>query len=190
MNKTTYYFIRHAQVYNPKQILYGRKPRFKLSDAGRRKVLQIAQQMKKEQISVIFASPMLRARQTAEIIGTVLNLKSHTSELLNEVRLFCEGVKVEHYHTHIQQYLYSDKNIKKGQESIESIGERMVRFVNRTHQKFPDKKIIAVSHGDPILILKTVTLGIKFTWEYKVSHYLHTGEWIKLVYDGKTYQYE
>src|SRR5688500_10709904 len=39
---TTLLLVRHAEVYNPDQILYGRLPRFRLSDVGQQQAERLA----------------------------------------------------------------------------------------------------------------------------------------------------
>jgi len=185
--KTTIYFLRHGEVHNPKQILYGRLPRFPLSKLGRERIAQAANELKKKDIKYIYTSPLLRARQTGSIAGEVLNLKPRVSSLLTEVNLIFAGATLDKYHTSIQASLYSKENILRGQESIEAIGERMLRFIKYIKAKHKGSKILVVSHGDPIMILRAVTSGNKFTFLYKKSNYLHTAKWLTLVCENNHY---
>jgi broad specificity phosphatase PhoE len=189
MNSITIYFIRHGQVYNPKKILYGRLPYFKLSDQGKKEIQMLAYKFQKIKISTIFSSPMLRTKQTACIVKGTKNVQIHVSQLLNEVQLFCEGVSTDYYEKYIQKDLYKSENISKGQESIESIAHRMVQFVQKTHRIYRGKKIIAVTHGDPILILKAHTMDIPFDWKYKKDHYPKVGNVLQLEYSNNHYKW-
>lgn len=182
---TFFYFIRHGEVYNPKKILYGRLPNFSLSQNGKGKIEDAANYFKNKKIDVLYASPLLRARQTAGILGNTLGRKVRFSRLLIEVKLIFEGISLERYKKEIQPLLYTGKYIKKGQESIEEIRKRMMKFIAITAKKFPGKTILVVSHGDPITILKAESCKQEFTWEYKNANYLQAGEWIKFAYDGK-----
>lgn len=183
--KTTVYFIRHGEVHNPNNILYGRLPGFRLSSAGKICIEKEAHYFQDKKIDMLFSSPMLRARQTAKIIGSFINLKPKISRLLSEVDLIFAGMDGRRYKKEIQPYLYSERYIRKGQESIEEIWNRMRKFIILLHKTYTGKNILAVSHGDPILILQAKVTGMEFTWEYKRDNYLKTGTWIKLTYDGK-----
>lgn len=183
--KTTIYFSRHGEVHNPNNILYGRLPGFTLSNAGIKCVEKDALDFQDKKIDIIFSSPMLRARQTAKIIGNIINLKPKISYLLSEVNLIFQGMDGIKYKKEIQPFLYSEQYLKKGQESIEDIWKRMKKFVILMHQIYKGKNILAVSHGDPILILKAKATGMEFSWEYKRDNYLKTGTWIKSIFDGK-----
>ena len=74
--KTIIYFVRHGKVYNPTDILYGRLPRFGLAEEGIQQIEQTATYLKQEAIDVLYSSPLLRAKQTAEIIQKRLGLQN------------------------------------------------------------------------------------------------------------------
>jgi broad specificity phosphatase PhoE len=188
-NITTIYFLRHGQVYNPKNKLYGRLPGYRLSGEGRLMARQAAENLRHAKIQWIYTSPLQRARQTAAIVGRQLNIKPKTSALLLEVKLFCEGISLDTYHHEIQHKLYKAENIRKGQENIPEITNRMLQFVTLMVDKHAGATILSVSHGDPIMILHTATLGIPFTWEYKRDNYLQTGKYLKLQVDEKGYRW-
>ena len=60
--------MRHGEVHNPRAIFYGRMPRFRLSEAGRRQAEAAADYLAGAPLAAIYTSPLLRARQTAAII--------------------------------------------------------------------------------------------------------------------------
>ncbi len=179
MSRTTIYLMRHGDVYNPKKVLYGRLPRFPLSKEGRRKIEEAVKILLKENIQYIYTSPMLRARQTARIIGQNLGLDIKISSLLNEVKFSFDGILLEDFVKKIQPKLYSLSYAKGGSETIERIEKRMMRFINTVRVKHKHQKVLAVSHGDPILIAKAALERKSFTLEYKKNNYLEPGEWYK-----------
>lgn len=187
--KTTIFFMRHGEVHNPKRVLYGRLPRYRLTPFGERKINKAAAQLKKEKIDYIYASPMLRARQTAGIISQKLGLRPKISKKLIEVKLVFEGMALAEYKTNIQPFLYSGKYYELGQETVEEIFRRMKQFLNSIIKKHKYAKILVISHGDPIAILKAGLTGSEFTWKYKRENYLKTGEYIKLTIEDKKYNF-
>lgn len=189
MSKTVIYFLRHGEVENPKQILYGRLPGFPLSNTGRNGIENLAQEFKNKEIDCIYTSPLLRAKETGQIINQILKLKSNTSSLLLETKLLHQGVALEKFKRDIQYQMYDMKYLQQGQESTVSQGNRMFRFVKMIQQKYPGKSILAVSHGDPIMILKAKILGIPFTWEFKKENYLKPGYYITLECENNHYRW-
>lgn len=180
MKKTIIYFMRHGEVFNPKDILYGRLPRFPITGAGREKAIKTAERMKKEKIDIIYSSPMLRARQTAEIILEATGARIIISNLLTEVRLLMQGMSLKDFRATVQPHIYDPGYVKKGQESVDGIIQRMNKFLIFIIKKHQGQKILVVSHGDPIVIIKAFTTQVPFTYKYKKENYLQTGEWIKL----------
>ena len=178
MDKTTLIFIRHGEVFNPKRILYGRLSRFRLSANGMEQIRQAAVKLAKYNVNLIYTSPLLRTRQTAGILSKKFNLLPKTSKLLIEVDTPFQGIALEKYKNEIQPKLYDSFNVKIGQESIEEIENRMRQFLNLIKKRHKGKIVLAVSHGDPIVILKGALSQNIFTWEYKKNNYLSTGNWI------------
>ncbi len=148
---TNIYFVRHGEVYNPKKIVYARLPRFKLSQKGKKEIEQTALFLADKKINSIYSSPLLRARQTAKIIQNKLSIsKIHTTGDIHEVRTSLKNksrgvLKLDYYSPPIWQ---------KTDESMNDVAARMMRFAERISKKHYGKSIVAVSHGDPITILK------------------------------------
>ena len=190
MKPTTFIFIRHGEVHNPKKILYGRQGRFNLSDKGKQEAEAAGRKLISRGINMIIASPMLRTRQTAKIIGNIIGVKPRYSGLLIEVRTIFEKISLAEYHGKIQVNLYSEEFVKKGQESVEEIAKRMIKFVKQKARQYPGKTVLVVSHGDPILILKAVSINREFSWNYKRSNYLKTAEFMAVKYSQGIYEWE
>lgn len=179
MRSTRLYLLRHGEVHNPKEVLYGRLPRFSLTKQGRKKIEDTALYFYREKINNVYTSPMLRARQTAKILANKLKLNPKISKLVTEVRFVFAGIPLVEFRKTIQPKLYGPEYIKEGSEGIEEIKERMLRFLDIIKKRHEGQKILVVSHGDPIVILKAAIEGNLFTWEYKKNNYLSTGEWFK-----------
>ncbi len=54
---TTLYIVRHTDVHNPADILYGRLPRFRLSDLGLQQAERTAQVLAEEPVAAFYSSP-------------------------------------------------------------------------------------------------------------------------------------
>lgn len=189
MTQTVIYFLRHGEVENPKKILYGRLPGFRLSENGRQRINEVAHELKNKRIEYFYTSPLLRARETGRIVNKFLQLKPKISSLLLETKLLPQGISLEIFKKDLQPRMYDEEYIKQGQESIVSQGDRMFRFVQMMQNKHPGKTILAVSHGDPIMILKAKILRIPFTWEFKRENYLKPGYYLTLNCRGNSYNW-
>ncbi|MGI8419931.1 MAG: histidine phosphatase family protein [Candidatus Levyibacteriota bacterium] len=149
---TTIYFIRHGAVHNPQDILYGRLPGFHLSIKGSGEIAQTAQFLKDKNIYALYASPLLRAKESAHIIQGQLKLPNiHINKQILEVKTAYQG-KLFSELDPLQFWVYS-KPLSETDETMEQVGERMMSFVSETVQKHPGETIAVCSHGDPIMIL-------------------------------------
>ena len=68
--RTTVHLVRHGEVYNPDQVLYGRLPGFHLSDHGRADGrARGARPCRGRDVAAVVASPLERAQETAAPIA-------------------------------------------------------------------------------------------------------------------------
>lgn len=153
--------VRHAEVDNARQVLYGRLPRFALSRAGRLRAGRLAQTLAHEPVAAIYSSPLLRARQTAEAIAHHHPAAArHVSTLLQEVRSAWEGTPLASFAAGFSTY---DDRRAPDDEAMADIAARMLRFVARVGRRHPGTCVVAVSHGDPITILRVALRGQPLT---------------------------
>jgi broad specificity phosphatase PhoE len=139
-------------VHNPRDILYGRLPRFRLSDDGHRQAHDVGRFVATRAVTAIYSSPLLRARQTAEIIAAYQpTLRVRTSRALLETRSSYQGEP-----NAILKAGFSFYEPKKdpSDESMRDIWERMVRFLGVVVRRHAGGCIVLVSHADPITILR------------------------------------
>jgi broad specificity phosphatase PhoE len=90
----TVHLLRHGEVYNPDRILYGRLPGFRLSDLGVAQAKLAAEFLAARDIGYLVASPLERARQTAQPLADALGLQTAIDERLVEAANVLEGRQV------------------------------------------------------------------------------------------------
>jgi broad specificity phosphatase PhoE len=145
-SRTVISFVRHGHVHNPQRILYGRLPRFGLSDKGRGQAQAAAGALRDRPISALYSSPMLRARQTAQAIWDVYpGLPLHISKLLSEVHTSFQGEPLIAL-TMSGWDLYTGSDYEQPQDVL----DRALRFIHRTRKRHAGQHVVAVSHGDVI----------------------------------------
>ncbi|HEX6510324.1 MAG TPA: histidine phosphatase family protein [Chloroflexota bacterium] len=155
------YVVRHAEVHNPNDILYGRLPRFRLSARGREQAALLGRFLTGRPITAIYTSPLLRARETAATISRELgNIPVRRSNLLVEVRTGYQGspnsiVK--------PGFTFYDPKHHPADESMEDVYARFERFLRLAVRRHPGQAIAAVSHADPIAIMRLGLTGQPFT---------------------------
>ena len=89
--ETTVHLLRHGEVFNPEGILYGRANGFFLSERGLAMADRIADRLGGRDITVITASPLERAQQTAAPLAAVRGVEVGTDERLIESENYFAG---------------------------------------------------------------------------------------------------
>jgi len=148
MTRTIIHIVRHGEVHNPAGILYGRLPRFRLSENGRRQAREAGRYLGRRAISALFASPLLRARQTAMEMQTCLpQIKLSISNHLSEVCTSFQGLPGE-------QIDRKKGDIYTGatgcSEQPEDIFRRMSQFLKQVRRRYAGRQVAAVTHGDVV----------------------------------------
>lgn len=86
MADLTLYLLRHGEsVANVRRVFAARKVDPPLTDMGIQQVTRQAESLKAIELSAMYASPLLRASQTAEILSQRCGLEVTFSDALREV---------------------------------------------------------------------------------------------------------
>lgn len=163
---TTIHFVRHGEVHNPTDVMYGRLPRFRLSERGVEQAKSAARYLKDHPIVAVFSSPMLRARQTAGIIAAEHGLKVQRTGLLNEIYTPYQG-KPHSVLEAIEWRMY--ENIAPEYEQPQDVITRLEKFMQKVRAQYPTQAVVAVTHGDLVLHARLWALGLPITHEARRS---------------------
>ena len=162
---TTIYFVRHGSVHNPREVFYGRLPRFKLSAEGRRQAQAAAHFFEGKPIRAVITSPLLRARQTAQVIAAALGHTTVTvSTYLNELRSPFEGLPTREMDARNWD-LYTGTPAPNEQPG--DVFNRTLKFIRKARSAYPGQQIIAVTHADVIVFLSLWANGYAVNFKNK-----------------------
>lgn len=176
---TRIFFVRHGEVNNPNKVWYGRLSGFPLSSEGKEQILKTAQFLSKNKIHAIYSSPILRTRQSAIIIGRTLHLPVKYSDSLLEVKSSMQGKSSLYIFSHTVKFnLFASPENKIAGETIEELANRMKKFIARVTKKHTGKNIAVITHGDPIMIAKTLVerLPVGINSIRPIKEYIQLGE--------------
>jgi broad specificity phosphatase PhoE len=156
--RTVIDLIRHADVHNPGDVFYGHLPRFRLSDLGRAQAAAVAAALAAAPLAVIYASPLLRARQTAAIIAAMHPLRPPVRRAagLREVRSRWQGRPTADLEA-IGFDFYA--RAAPDDETIPAVFARMERLVRRLAARHAGQHVACISHADPIAIARAGLAG-------------------------------
>lgn len=182
--KTTIYLVRHGDVYNPDGVFYERIAGFRLSDLGHLQAKTLGDFLAQKNISVIYASPLERAQETASYIQAHYpHLSVITDERLIEVSSVKRGQKQKDL-TLERWNFYKPAYTKLGGEKLSDIWKRMNRFFRDIVKKHKGESIVAVSHGDPIMISSVKHRGRKLSIAaIRDAEYVETAKGFELVFE-------
>jgi broad specificity phosphatase PhoE len=143
LKKIPFFFLRHGQTeWNRLHRLMGKKD-IPLNELGIQQAHQAAQHLKDLSITHIVASPLLRAKQTAEIINEYLDLPLSFHEDLKECCWgVMEGVTIDQT---IDFHSWITTSTPKGGESILLFQSRVIQALNTVLD--PNQSTLIVSHG-------------------------------------------
>ena len=157
--KNQYYLVRHGVSTKTKDDIVASRighDRYDLTDFGMKKTKAAARELRlKGGLDMIFSSPFRRTMQTAELYAVELGLSVTTDERLKEIDHggALEGRRHSEC-TICHKNVSLDARLFDG-ETRREVKARMMNFVRECEQKYEGKKIMIVSHGDPLWMLES-----------------------------------
>jgi broad specificity phosphatase PhoE len=156
-------FVRHGNVHNPRNLIYGRLPRFRLSERGVGDIRRTAEYLREVPLAAIYSSPLLRARQSAALLAaTHPGVPLRFTRWLIEVHTSWQGENNQ-ITEEIRGFSYYDPLKGEGDETILDVFTRMDRALRMVLRRHPGQITVCVSHGDPIKILRIGYAGKELT---------------------------
>lgn len=159
LSRNTFYFTRHGEAENNVLGLAVSWPEpkpYHLTEKGRVRAKTMAENLKNlGGVDLIISSDMTRTYDTAVIAGDVLGVPVSTDERLREIDVGSANGKpiTPDYMDNIAASQRWDHTTEGG-ESQESLTSRMVACIQDINLKHQGKRILIVSHGDPIWVLQ------------------------------------
>ena len=146
MVTTTLYLMRHGQVHNPDDILYGRLPGYFLSEAGIAQAQAAGAWLADKDIAAIYCSPMERALQTAGIVASYVGgVTPVQDERIIEVGTPFEGEPTAKLAA-MGWDLYSGN--EPPYEVPGTVLNRVLDFIDAVIETHRGESVLAVAHGD------------------------------------------
>jgi probable phosphoglycerate mutase len=147
------YFVRHGESVGNKEGLH-QTTDTPLSEKGITQALRVAERLRKFKIDLIFASPSVRTRQTAEIIAQSLKVPLEAWDELIEVKAPSEiwGKLIDDPQVAKIKKLVRANYIKgnwkySDEENYEEINQRSQKFLGHLIKYHSSQDIVCVSHA-------------------------------------------
>ncbi len=161
----TYYAMRHGEAeHNVKKIIsFTIDDPFHLTEKGKEDVKRSAEGLVHSGITRIFTSPLVRTRETAEIVRCILGLPE--SVVISDEYLH-ESISGEEFNLKpVDDWWekYPSPNMvyegnPSGGESLLDIRRRMGTFIYGLEEKYKKENILIISHGWPLAALSAIAV--------------------------------
>jgi 2,3-bisphosphoglycerate-dependent phosphoglycerate mutase len=163
---TTILLARHGETdWNSERRWQGHADR-PLNEVGRQQARELAETLTDRAIDVVYSSDLLRAHETALIVGERLGLPVSVDARLREVDVGdwsgrvhseIEGLDPDGY----RRWREGGKGWAGG-ESYEEMGERVVAAVLRLAARHPGETVLIVTHGGSIRACRATAAGLDY----------------------------
>lgn len=189
MPRTTVHLVRHGEVENPDGILYGRLPGFHLSERGRAMARLVADSFADADVTVVTASPLLRAQETAAPIAARLGLEVGVDARLLEADNRFEGRRLagagprDLLAPRVLRHLYNPLRPSWG-ESFTAQRDRMFAAIATARAQAAGHEAVLVSHQSPIWAVRRALQG-RPLWHDPRSRECSLASVTSLVFEGK-----
>jgi len=153
----TYFIFRHAESEaNSQEIVSIWPEKFynPLTEKGKEQIKKIIPELKRKKIDFIFSSDLLRAKQTAEIIGKGLKLQIKIDKRLREINVGAlNGKSADEWYSFFNHPMERLTKRPPRGENLIDVKKRILGFIREIDKKYKNKRILIVSHKDTLLAL-------------------------------------
>ena len=150
------HLVRHGEVHNPDHVVYADLDGFHLSTRGTQQADAAGRHLAERPLAAIYASPLHRARQTAEAIARPHGLDVTIDDALTEwlIGRRWAGVVWERlddvFPGELQAYLEHPTDLDFCPEPISTAAVRFAAVVGAATALHPVGEVAFVSHQDPV----------------------------------------
>jgi broad specificity phosphatase PhoE len=153
---TRLYLLRHADVENPKRVLYGHLDGFPLSARGRDQAAAVGRRLRDRGIVRIVHSPLERALETANIVNQQLPapvpLIADPELREADFSRYLQGLP--YWQIPVRRPLWfahkARRGLVPGDEPTDRLGGRVIEVARRVAREHPGEPAALVSHADPL----------------------------------------
>lgn len=147
---TTLFLIRHGETdWNAEGKLQGHSDR-PLNEFGRRQASELAKRLAGDGVAAIYSSDLVRAKETAEIIGAQLGLDVTVDPDLREKNWGSwEGLTSAERLT-----------VEFAGETTEDHRERTLQAIARIVERHPGERVVVVTHGGSVRRIQAAVSGV------------------------------
>jgi len=160
-----YFTLRHGEADSNLMSVISAKvdDPTRLTEAGRLQIKEAAQELSKSGIDLIIASPFIRTKETAKMVREALGLPEEA--LIFEPRIgeynhgVFNGKTIKEFEAANPDFVRRFTQGPEGGETYNEMRQRMGDVLYELERGHSGKKILIVSHGEPLLMLYGIVEG-------------------------------
>ena len=164
-SKNEYFVMRHGESETNTKGIVSHKADdpFPLTERGRTQVKTSASKLKEEGIELIIASPILRTKETAEIVAQTLGLP--VEDIIFDARIAevdtgdFNGCDIDDYRAYFTSTLEKFTKPAPNGETLEQMKTRVGELMYDIERKYHGKKILIVTHEYGVWMLDAIAKG-------------------------------
>jgi probable phosphoglycerate mutase len=170
---TVFHLLRHGEHGLLGRVLAGRMPGVGMTERGRAEIAAAAERLAAEKVAAIYASPLQRTRESAEIVAERLSMPIAFRDDLIELD-FGEwtGATFDSIRADPRWQAWStQRSLSKipGGESMREVQQRAVEAVLDINERHLGKTVLLVSHGDVIRSVLLFALGMPLDFYNRIE---------------------
>lgn len=134
-----------------------------VTENGKEQIKEKAKQLSKEKIDVIISSPLIRTKETSELLAESLGLNKSDIIFDERIRETNTGISNKDYDSYRNLFKNQREKFDKahpGGETLTEMKQRVGDFLYEINEKYKDKNVLVVSHEYPIWMMYSVTEGL------------------------------
>jgi probable phosphomutase (TIGR03848 family) len=168
-----FHLLRHGEHGLLGRVLAGRMPGVGMTERGRAEIASQAERLAGEKIAAIYASPLQRTRETAEIVAERLGLPITFRDDLIELD-FGEwtGATFDSIRADPRWQAWSTQRSLAtipGGESMRAVQHRVVAAIVELNERHLRETVVLVSHGDVIRSALVFALGMPLDFYNRIE---------------------
>ena len=168
-----FHLLRHGEHGLLGRVLAGRMPGVGMTERGRAEIAAQAERLAGDKVAAIYASPLQRTRETAEIVAARLGLPIEFRDDLLELD-FGEwtGATFDSIRADPRWQAWSTQRSLAtipGGESMRAVQQRVVAALVELNERHLHETVVLVSHGDVIRSVLVYALGMPLDFYNRIE---------------------
>jgi probable phosphoglycerate mutase len=163
-----------------------------LNDDGREQARELAERVSGEDITAVYTSDLLRARETAEILAAALDAEVVALRELREIDVGSwQGLtwpEIEQRHPEGAARWHQDGHGWDSGETYEQLGERIVAALAEIASNHPGQRVLVVGHGGTVRATRAYVEGVSITESRQRSPAIGNCEVFRVVTEDGTWR--